>query len=103
MSVGFSLAVAAADAQVEPLPSIGLQVPAMLDSRTEAAVLENLRDVTAGRSTIVIAHRLSSVVHADEIVVIESGQVRERGRHEELLDKRGQYASLWRQHMSGTV
>jgi ATP-binding cassette subfamily B protein len=67
----------------------------MLDSNTEACILRALRDVTAGRTTIVIAHRLSTVIHADEIIVLDGGQVRERGQHTDLLAQRGLYADLW--------
>ena len=69
----------------------------MLDAKTEADVLLALRGLTAGCTTIVIAHRLSTVMHADEIVVLDGGQVRERGRHPELLASGGLYAQLWRQ------
>jgi ABC-type transport system involved in Fe-S cluster assembly fused permease/ATPase subunit len=66
-----------------------------LDSRTEAEIQATLEDIGRGRSTIVIAHRLSTVVHADEIVVLESGRVVERGRHAALLRKDGLYAEMW--------
>lgn len=69
----------------------------MLDARTEAAVLETLRTVTAGTTTLFIAHRLHTVVQADDIVVLEAGQVRERGTHLELLQRGGLYARLWSQ------
>ncbi len=69
----------------------------MLDSRTEAEIMAALRARTAGCTTIVIAHRLSTVIHADEIVVLHGGQVHERGRHRELLELDGLYAQLWRQ------
>lgn len=69
----------------------------MLDSKTEAAILQSLRKLTAGCTTIVIAHRLSTVMHADEIVVLDEGQVHERGRHEDLLARGGLYAQLWLQ------
>lgn len=66
-----------------------------LDSETEEGILESLESMGKGRSVITIAHRLSTVVHADLIVVLEKGQVAERGTHEELLEKNGRYASMW--------
>jgi len=77
------------------------EATSMLDSHTEAAILGKLRDVTAGCATIVIAHRLSTVVHADEIVVLDAGRVVERGPHALLLAKSGHYARLWRLQASG--
>ncbi len=66
-----------------------------LDSRTEAAIQETLRGVAARRTTIVIAHRLSTVVEADQIIVLDSGRVAERGTHASLLRKAGLYAEMW--------
>jgi ATP-binding cassette, subfamily B, heavy metal transporter len=66
-----------------------------LDSRTEAGIQATLAEVSAARTTIVIAHRLSTVVDADEIIVLDAGRVAERGRHAELLRKRGLYAEMW--------
>ncbi len=66
-----------------------------LDTRTEKEIQQSLREVSAGRTTLVIAHRLSTVVDADEIVVLEDGRVVERGRHAELLDRDGAYAAMW--------
>ncbi|MTD14519.1 ATP-binding cassette domain-containing protein [Nakamurella sp. YIM 132087] len=65
-----------------------------LDNRTEAAVTEALRRASAGRTTLTIAHRLSTVQDADEIVVMDRGRIVERGRHQELLDRGGAYAEL---------
>ena len=73
-----------------------------LDSRTEADIQATLERVAEQRTTIVIAHRLSTIVDADEIVVLESGLVRERGTHSELLRKQGLYAEMWaRQQAEG--
>jgi ABC-type transport system involved in Fe-S cluster assembly fused permease/ATPase subunit len=67
-----------------------------LDSRTEKDIQRSLRDVSRNRTTITIAHRLSTVIHADEIVVLDKGAIVERGRHEELLAMDGHYAAMWR-------
>jgi ATP-binding cassette, subfamily B, heavy metal transporter len=66
-----------------------------LDSRTEEAIQSTLNDVARNRTTIVIAHRLSTVVGADQIVVLDAGRVAERGTHAELLANGGLYAELW--------
>jgi len=71
-----------------------------LDSRTEAAIQETLRDVAARRTAIVIAHRLSTVVDADQIVVLDAGRVAERGSHAQLLRKNGLYAEMWARQQS---
>jgi ATP-binding cassette subfamily B protein len=67
-----------------------------LDSRTEAALQEALERLATGRTTLVIAHRLSTVIDADEIVVLEDGRVVERGPHGALLARNGTYADMWR-------
>ena len=66
-----------------------------LDSRTEQEIDAALRLVSANRTTLVIAHRLSTVVDADEIIVLEDGRVAERGTHAGLLADRGLYARMW--------
>jgi ATP-binding cassette subfamily B protein len=66
-----------------------------LDTENEAAVLDALAVVLSGRTSIVIAHRLSTVVEADEIVVLDDGRIVERGRHAQLRDAGGLYADLW--------
>jgi ATP-binding cassette subfamily B protein len=71
-----------------------------LDSRTEAAIQSTLRDVAARRTSIVIAHRLSTVVDADQIVVLDQGRVAERGTHAQLLRKDGLYAEMWARQQS---
>jgi ATP-binding cassette subfamily B protein len=67
-----------------------------VDNETEAAIQRSLARVSEGRTTIVIAHRLSTVRHAHRIHVLEAGEVIEAGTHEELLDEGGLYAALWR-------
>jgi ATP-binding cassette subfamily B protein len=66
-----------------------------LDSFTEHQIQEALRKVSENRTTLVIAHRLSTVVDADEIIVLDKGQVAERGTHAELLAEDGIYAAMW--------
>lgn len=66
-----------------------------LDSRTEQAILQTLKEVSENRTTLVIAHRLSTVVDADLILVMEQGRIIERGSHHELLAKGGNYARIW--------
>jgi len=66
-----------------------------LDSYTEKEIQDALERVSRGRTTLVIAHRLSTVINADEIIVIDAGQVVERGTHAQLLDQGGLYAGMW--------
>jgi ATP-binding cassette subfamily B protein len=66
-----------------------------LDSRTEHEIQENLRQISAHRTTLVIAHRLSTVVDADDILVLDDGVIVERGTHPALLARGGIYAAMW--------
>jgi ABC-type transport system involved in Fe-S cluster assembly fused permease/ATPase subunit len=66
-----------------------------LDSFTEYEIQDALDQVAEGRTTLVIAHRLSTVVHADEIIVLDNGVIVERGPHQALIDQGGTYAAMW--------
>ena len=67
-----------------------------LDTHTEREIQTNLREVSRDRTTLVIAHRLSTVIEADDIIVLDQGRIVERGRHADLLSLDGFYAALWR-------
>jgi ATP-binding cassette, subfamily B, bacterial len=73
-----------------------------LDAETESALLATLRQLCAGRTTLIIAHRLSTVRHADQIVVLDEGRIVETGTHDQLLAAAGQYARLYYMQTSTT-
>ncbi len=66
-----------------------------LDSKTEKAIQAQLEQVAVGRTTLIIAHRLSTVMNADEILVLDAGRIVERGSHRALLERNGMYAQMW--------
>lgn len=73
-----------------------------LDSATEAAVQDALDEAAQGRTTLMVAHRLSTVSSADEILVLDSGRVVERGGHSDLLTQNGKYAEMWERQAKNT-
>ncbi|CAB3998707.1 ATP-binding cassette sub-family B member 6, mitochondrial [Paramuricea clavata] len=71
-----------------------------LDTQTERNIQASLSNMTSNRTTIVVAHRLSTIVNADQILVLKEGDIVERGRHQELLDRQGIYANMWQQQLT---
>ena len=79
------------------------EATASLDSESEAAVQQALAEALAGRTSLVIAHRLSTVRAADVILVVEDGRIVERGSHDDLLARGGRYADLYRTQFGRTA
>src|SRR5258708_8458010 len=96
LSGGEKQRVAIARTMVKAPPILVLdEATSALDSFTEREIQSALERVSRGRTTIVIAHRLSTVINADEILVLDKGVIAERGSHQELLARGGIYAALW--------
>ncbi len=74
-----------------------------LDSRAERAIQSELKAIARNHTALVIAHRLSTIVDADEIVVLDAGQVIERGRHHDLLERDGAYARMWQRQQAAAA
>src|SRR6201992_1205343 len=97
LSGGQRQRVAIARALVKNAPIILLdEATAALDSESEKQVQEAIEHLCENRTTIVIAHRLHTIMHADAILVVEGGEIVERGRHDDLLRRGGRYASFFR-------
>jgi len=97
LSGGQRQRIAVARALVKNAPIILLdEATAALDSESEKQVQEAIEHLCQGRTTIVIAHRLHTIMHADAILVVEGGEIVERGRHDDLLRRGGRYASFFR-------
>lgn len=97
LSGGQRQRIAVARALVKNAPIILLdEATAALDSESEKQVQEAIEHLCQGRTTIVIAHRLHTIMHADSILVVEGGEIVERGRHDDLLRRGGRYASFFR-------
>jgi ATP-binding cassette subfamily B protein len=97
LSGGQRQRVAVARALLKNAPIILLdEATAALDSESERQVQEAIEHLCERRTTIVIAHRLHTIMHADAILVVEGGEIVERGRHEDLLRRGGRYASFFR-------
>ncbi len=96
LSGGEKQRVAIARTLVKDPPILILdEATSALDSRTEAAIQGVLNDITARRTTIIVAHRLSTIVHAEKIIVMDDGRIIEEGTHAQLLALDGNYAQMW--------
>jgi len=71
-----------------------------VDSSTESQIQESFKKLSAGRTTFIIAHRLSTIMDADRILVVDNGEIVERGTHQELLERGGRYVDLWTKQSS---
>jgi subfamily B ATP-binding cassette protein MsbA len=97
LSGGQRQRIAVARALIKDAPIVLLDEPtASLDSESEQLVQDAIARLCKGRTTLVVAHRLQTIIHADRILVIENGVVAESGRHDELLRRSGRYASFYR-------
>ncbi|KIC45988.1 ABC transporter ATP-binding protein [Ruegeria sp. ANG-S4] len=104
LSGGQKQRLAIARALLRDSPILLLDEPtSALDSESEHLVQEALNRLTSGRTTIIVAHRLSTILHADKIVVIESGQVSEQGSAQKLLEKPGPFRKLYDHQFSGAI
>ena len=96
LSGGERQRIAVARAFLKDSPILILDEPtSSIDSRTEGVILDALDRLKEGRTTFMVAHRLSTVRHASQVIVIEDGEVVERGTHHELLQTAGLYSQLW--------
>ena len=97
LSGGQRQRIALARAILKQAPILILdEATAAVDNETEAAIQRSLMHITQNRTTIVIAHRLSTVRHADQIIVMDQGNIVEQGTHDSLLKQSGIYRDLWR-------
>jgi len=104
LSGGQRQRIALARAILKDAPVLVLdEATAAVDNDTEAAIQRSLAQITQHRTTVVIAHRLSTVRHADWIVVMDQGRIVEQGSHDSLVAQGGIYTNLWQVQAGGGV
>jgi len=104
LSGGERQRIAIARAILKNAPILVLdEATSALDSESEKYIREALDDLMRNKTTLVVAHRLSTVQKMDRIIVIENGVIVESGSHKELLAKQGQYAKFWEQQTDGFI
>ena len=74
------------------------EATAFADPENEHKIQKALKELTAGKTVLMIAHRLSSITNADNIIVIDKGRIMEQGTHHELIDKHGMYSKRWKEY-----
>lgn len=100
LSGGEAQRVAIARAILKNSPILVLdEAIAFADPENESKIQAGLSELIKGKTVIIIAHRLSSIREADQILVVDEGQIVERGRHNELIDRDGLYRRMWRTHI----
>ena len=96
LSGGERQRVSVARALLKDAPIVLLdEATSALDPQNEAAVVGGIRELTRDKTVVVVAHRLPTIRHADQILFLDAGRVVERGTHDELLDHGGRYADFW--------
>ena len=102
LSGGQRQRIAIARAMLKNAPILILdEATSQLDSVTEAEIQDSLWDLMQNKTTLIIAHRLSTLLHMDRILVFDQGSIVEDGTHEELLEKNGLYKKLWEAQIGG--
>ena len=103
LSGGQKQRIALARAFLRGSPILVLDEPTSgLDAVTEASLTETLEELAHGRTTLIIAHRLSTVEHADRVLVLDEGHIAQQGKHSELIEQPGIYRELFEAQMSTT-